>query len=400
MIQRLASFARIGIVEDLSIGLKRNIIVSNIVFFNVLICCLLLSLTCLGCQMMVLAYCSIAFTSLVCILLNRYGYYSISRLTFLVIFDVGVFFVGILSESTISHADDRLFLLVNVLLVGVLFNIKEKFLMGFSFLLTMLLLIAFDPLREFFQTFLSLGGYPSVSGQIFTFKFALAGVIVFLCIFNFQFLVNCSDDKNEREISDKQTLLKEIHHRVKNNLQIISSLLSLQSNFLDEKGDKNVFQNTQGRIKTIAIVHEKLYKSSDVKNINLVEYLTSIVELVGASFYTESVTVSYDMQEDSLGKFSIEKAIPCGLIVNEIMTNAYKHAFKGMDNGEISIGFVKTSTAYKMTIQDNGVGFDADVEIKGVNSLGYELVDSLVSQLEGRISYESVKGTKITVEFP
>ena len=130
-----------------------------------------------------------------------------------------------------------------------------------------------------------------------------------------------AEEKIKQSLVEKDVLLKEIHHRVKNNLQIISSLLNLQSNYLDDKVSEKLFKETQNRIKTMALVHEKLYKSEDVEYVNIEEYATSIVSLLSYSYDKEFIDVEYDFNTDGIGRFDIEKAIPCGLIINEIISN-------------------------------------------------------------------------------
>jgi len=214
MINKLSTFIKVGVVEGLNVSSKRSIVVSNIVFFNIAVCCFLVVLMCMKQELIALVYGGISFVSLICVLLNLFHFYTFSRVFFLLILNAGVFFAASLSLSDISYAHDRLFILTNILLVGVLFNVKEKLLIGVFFLFTIILLIAFDPLRDQIQSFLSIEPYSPTSPVAYIFKFALAGITVFLCIFYFQAVVNYSDKKNQKSIKDKELLIKEIHHRV------------------------------------------------------------------------------------------------------------------------------------------------------------------------------------------
>ena len=209
-----------------------------------------------------------------------------------------------------------------------------------------------------------------------------------------------AEEKIKQSLNEKSVLLKEVHHRVKNNLQIISSLLNLQSNYLDNDDSKSLFKETQNRIKTIALVHEKLYKSDDVEYVNLNDYIKSIVSLLSYSFDKDYIDVNYEMSCESLEKFEIEKAIPCGLIANEILSNSYKYAFPNQFSGEISIELKSSSENCVMIIRDNGIGMKTPVDFSNSNSLGLELIHSLVGQLEGTLEVSSENGTTYHIEFP
>lgn len=209
-----------------------------------------------------------------------------------------------------------------------------------------------------------------------------------------------AEEKIKTSLHEKETLLKEVHHRVKNNLQIISSLLNLQSNYLNDSESIELFQETKNRIKTLALVHEKLYKSEDVEYVNIKNYIESIIDLLNYSFGKEYIEVSINIEHELFEKFDIEKAIPCGLIVNEIVSNAYKHAFDKLLNGKIEISFtVENNNICTIVISDNGVGLPKDFDFNTLNSLGLELIDALVNQLDGSYEMKSEKGTRTKIEF-
>jgi two-component sensor histidine kinase/predicted hydrocarbon binding protein len=208
-----------------------------------------------------------------------------------------------------------------------------------------------------------------------------------------------AEEKIKISLHEKETLLKEVHHRVKNNLQIISSLLNLQSNYLNDSESIELFKETKNRIKTLALVHEKLYKSEDVEYVNIKNYIQSIVDLLSYSFDKEYIDVSIDIENELFDKFDIEKAIPCGLIVNEVVSNAYKHAFDKLLNGKIDISLTVENELCSIVISDNGVGLPKDFNLNNLNSLGLELIDALVNQLDGSYKMESKNGTKIKIDF-
>ena len=148
-----------------------------------------------------------------------------------------------------------------------------------------------------------------------------------------------AEEAIRESLHEKNILLKEIHHRVKNNLQIISSLLNLQSNYLSDDDSKTLFKETQNRIKTLALVHEKLYKSEDIEYVDISEYIKSIVSLLSYSYNKEYIDVKYDFSDEKLERFDVEKAIPCGLIINEIVSNSFKYAFPKVFQGEVKVTF-------------------------------------------------------------
>lgn len=199
-------------------------------------------------------------------------------------------------------------------------------------------------------------------------------------------------------LREKDLLLKEIHHRVKNNLQVIVSLLGIQSSYIHDPRDLEVFTESQNRIHLMALVHEQLYQSKDLAHIDFRAYLGSLVDDVLASGRTSSASVSVDADEAYL---DINAAIPCGLIVNELVTNCLKHAFAGRSGGRIDVGLRLTHDGeYVLTVADDGVGFPVDCDFRELPSLGMQLVASLVAQLQGTIEMSSESGTEFTIVFP
>lgn len=201
-----------------------------------------------------------------------------------------------------------------------------------------------------------------------------------------------------KSLEEKSILLKEVHHRVKNNLQIISSLLNLQSRYLKDEETNAMFSETKNRIKAIALVHEKLYKSSDVQHVNLKKYLQSIVDLLQDSFdFGYSIRLNSDGLANN--KIKIEKAMPCGLIINELVSNSIKYAFVNQKSGEITITVSENHGQYSISVADNGVGLPDDFSFDSINSLGFEIILSLVEQLNGSIDFENEKGVNFIINF-
>lgn len=198
-----------------------------------------------------------------------------------------------------------------------------------------------------------------------------------------------------KQSEERELLLKEIHHRVKNNLQIISNLLELQA--MKSEGDASaVLLDGQLRVQSMAMIHQKLYQQDNVAELDFKEYLTQMQGHWKSTFEAEKLaTLALDCENIFL---DIDTAIPLGLIINELITNAYKHAFKGIEQPAISISMRQINAGnYELKVQDNGVGFDKD--LSKLKSLGMRLVQRLSKQISGDLTIESVQGALFTIQF-
>ncbi|MBL4656069.1 MAG: PAS domain S-box protein, partial [Bacteroidia bacterium] len=200
----------------------------------------------------------------------------------------------------------------------------------------------------------------------------------------------------KRSLQEKEILLKEIHHRVKNNLQIISSILSLQSSYLNDKRTINILKESQDRIKSMAFIHESLYQTKDFSSINISEYIENLSKNLVYSFGTECSFVNLKLDTDNID-LSLDTAIPCGLIINELVSNSLKYAFPDNHKGEIKITLKQKNKRLILTIADNGVGLPSGLNFKKTESLGLQLVNTLVEQVNGDITKMNVKGTKFII---
>jgi len=207
-----------------------------------------------------------------------------------------------------------------------------------------------------------------------------------------------SEELIKASLEEKDVLLKEVHHRVKNNLQLVSSFLSLQSHFLPDEATKKMFEETRNRIKTLAMVHEKLYKS-DSQYVALKDYIESVVDLLAYSFHQEGRKVIIQLNCESIEKISIDIAIPCGLIVNELVSNAFKHGFPDCSGGNIIVDIKENDNGYVLSVKDDGVGLPSGFNLDTFNSLGLEIVCSLVEQIDGQISFESKAETVFSINI-
>lgn len=199
---------------------------------------------------------------------------------------------------------------------------------------------------------------------------------------------------------EKEILLKEVHHRVKNNLQIISSLLNLQSKSIKDKDSLEKFEETQNRVRAMALVHEKLYESKESSRINFTEYINAFIEAVNRSYNISEERVSLHTEINIKDSFlKIDTAIPCALILNELVSNCFKHAFPKEKKGNIYLNVSKLKNEYIIEVTDDGIGIIGDMNLKESTSLGLQLVAMLVEQINGDMTILSQKGTSFIIKF-
>ncbi|MBZ8178727.1 PAS domain S-box protein [Oscillatoria salina] len=208
-----------------------------------------------------------------------------------------------------------------------------------------------------------------------------------------------AEEKIKASLREKELLLKEIHHRVKNNLLVVSSLLEWQADYFKNPKIIKMFENSQHRIQTMALIHEKLYRSDDLAQINFGDYLETLVNHIFMSCNPESqsVKIALDLQPINL---NIETANPCGLIVNELVANIFKHAFPGDRKGKIWLKLEKNKAReITLIVKDNGVGFPETIDWQNTESLGLQLVCTLTEQIEGKLELERSHGTTFKLTF-
>jgi PAS domain S-box-containing protein len=206
----------------------------------------------------------------------------------------------------------------------------------------------------------------------------------------------------EKEIQDslheKEILLQEIHHRVKNNMQIISSLLSIQTRYVDDKESINVLKESQNRVKSLAMIHEKLYKSKNFDKIYLLDYIESLVWDLFYSYAIKKGRIIPILDIDDI-KLNIETSVPCGLIITELVSNCLKYAFPNQKEGELKVSLKSIGNEYKLIISDNGIGIPENIDFFNTDSLGLQLVNSLTDQIDGKIEFNRDNGTEFKITF-
>ncbi len=199
-----------------------------------------------------------------------------------------------------------------------------------------------------------------------------------------------------KSLEDKKLLLREIHHRVKNNLQIISSLLNLQADEANDSQAEEFSRLSQDRIRAMALIHEKLYKSHDINQVDLQSYITSLIESLFIS-YDVSSSLNLKLKVDDI-KLNLDTAIPCGLILNELITNTIKYAFPN-NLGNLEIECTESDNEFTLIVCDDGVGLPSDINIDSPRTLGLRIVKSLTDQIDGTIELDRSQGTKFIIKF-
>jgi len=205
-------------------------------------------------------------------------------------------------------------------------------------------------------------------------------------------------ERLKASLREKELLLKEVHHRVKNNLQVISSLLNLQARHVVDPRALELFKESQNRVRSIALFHEKLYQAKDLGHVEAFEYLNTLIANLLAAYGAKPTAVSLEVEREIL--LGVDVAIPLGLVLNELISNALKHAFPDGRRGQIRVQLGRCDQdRYRLVVSDDGVGFPADLDFRNAPSLGLQLVCTLVDQLAGTIELIGAPGTTFNVTF-
>ncbi len=248
--------------------------------------------------------------------------------------------------------------------------------------------------------------------------YLLAGIIILLAIILFLILNNHYSKKREDQLylknkqistqnelieqalKEKEALIKEIHHRVKNNLQIVSSMLSLQMSKISDKNTQTILRDAQQRINSISLTHQMLYQKDNITSISLGDYVENLTGQIEKTIFSGDIklTTKIDSRER---KINIDSAVPLGLLINEILTNAYKHAFSANEKGNVSVSLLDNTEECVLTIGDNGKGLPDNLESINKSSMGMELINILSEQLGANLKIERANGTTfiITIKF-
>src|SRR5208283_5033124 len=208
-----------------------------------------------------------------------------------------------------------------------------------------------------------------------------------------------NEEKIKKSLEEKESLLKEIHHRVKNNLQVICSLLRLQRRHVTSEESRTVFKETDSRVRSMAMLHEALYQSENLNRIAAKEYVHDLASYLFQSYNAAIQGINLHIEVEDLS-FGIDTAIPCGLIINELITNALKHAFPAGSKGEIRICLhCLADDEWELVVADDGAGLRKDIHVNQKESLGLSIVQALAKQLQGEMESKALNGTEFRIRF-
>ncbi len=350
----------------------------------------------------------IEFFTLICLsafILNKWQYHQFAISFLLIAISIAIFYFdsysGLASGTYLYHFP-------LVLAIAFIFDPKEKTLMMTHFLLPILfIIINVSTNYELFKS-----EYLTDQNRYRMFMFNLPfsassiGIFIYMTISNNtrqnRLYEQRIKERNEaaqtiqKALAEKEILLAEIHHRVKNNLAIISSLLNLRENTIENIEAKNVLNDSKNRVKSMALIHDRLYKNDSLTNIDFKSYIEDLTREISYSYPTISSLVTIESTISNI-QLNVNNAIPCGLILNELLTNCYKHAFNGRGSGIIWISFDSDGLNYTLRVKDNGVGIKDDYTQS--DSLGMVVVQSLSDQLKGKHSFTVNNGTSFELQF-
>jgi len=209
-----------------------------------------------------------------------------------------------------------------------------------------------------------------------------------------------ADKQIQHSLKEKEILLREVHHRVKNNLQTISSLLDLQAESIKDSAALEAFRSSQSRIRSMALIHERLYKSENLSRIKAQEYIKNLIDYLEATYDSQAGNIKLKTNVQNI-LLNLDTAIPCGLIINELVSNSMKYAFPGEQAGTIEVSLLVSSTdSISLSVKDDGIGIPADITVENSPSLGLQLVYLLAKQINGTLITERKNGTKVELIFP
>jgi PAS domain S-box-containing protein len=206
------------------------------------------------------------------------------------------------------------------------------------------------------------------------------------------------DRKIRDSLKEKEVLLQEVHHRVKNNLQVISSILNLQTSYVDDPHTLEILRESQQRIKSMSFIHETIYRTADFSRLEFMDYIKTIASNLIQSYRSAATAIEFVPNMQSVG-LNLDQAIPCGLIINELVSNALKYAFKGRKKGRLEILLMEENQDVMLAVKDDGIGLPKDFAFEKNNSLGIQLVYALLEQLDATMKVDQSNGTEFFIRF-
>jgi two-component sensor histidine kinase len=346
-----------------------------------------------------------AFSCILVFWVNASGYHRIATSTLLIVISGVIFFFD--SYSGLGSGT-YLYYFPLILAISFLHDFKEKRLLLFHLGLPILFIII--NLSTHYQLFLTQQLTADIQYKMFCFNLLSSA-----CAIGFFMYLTISNNLRESEVyeqrlnerkateqaiksalTEKEVLLAEIHHRVKNNLAIITSLFNLQISTVENDEAKDILLESKNRVKSMALIHDRLYKSENMGDVDFAKYTKELIDEIQYSYPTISESVIVNTHISNI-KLNVNTAIPCGLILNELLTNCYKYAFKGRSNGIIDIEFTSIGNMLRLMVRDNGVGLKENY--KDSESLGMVVIQSLSEQLDGDYKFTVENGTKFELKF-
>ena len=206
------------------------------------------------------------------------------------------------------------------------------------------------------------------------------------------------EEKLIESVKEKEVLLKEVHHRVKNNLQVINSILNLQSSYVEDEETLQIIIESQNRIRSMSYIHESLYQTKDFSSISFDNYISNLIQNLVHSYQIHAEKTKLLLEVDKV-ELALDQAIPCGLILNELITNSLKYAYPEGQAGEIKIVVKEIGGKVNISVQDFGIGLPENFKIEQSDSLGLSLVDTLIDQLDGELILKRESGTEFLIIF-
>ncbi len=249
------------------------------------------------------------------------------------------------------------------------------------------------------------------------FQFIIFAILAFLCLIieMWLFMKSIENSKNQlleyikklqdaegkhlQDIKDKEVLLAEVYHRVKNNLAVVSSLINLQINTLEEESAKSALTDCKSRVNSMAMIHQKFYEGKEYSNINFKNYIEDLIKELKSVYNPKNKKIDVFSHLDSNLNFNLSTAIPCGILLNELISNSFKHAFTFQENGIIEIKLESQNDLFLLEVKDNGQGFDYQKAAEKSSSLGIILIQALSEQLNGNFQFFTHNGTTFRLLF-
>jgi two-component sensor histidine kinase len=215
---------------------------------------------------------------------------------------------------------------------------------------------------------------------------------------NIEMMLRDSANQINSSLKEKDILMREIHHQVKNHMQMVSSLIRFQENYIEDEQLLKIFKEIKNRVRTMGLIHEKLYQSENCLSINFAEYTRELANSLFTAYSVNKDLIRMNIDIDDI-LLEMDTAIPCGLIINELLSNSLKHAFPEGREGEVSVELTEDDSKLTLIVSNNGVSFPKDLDFRSTDSLGLQLVNMLTEQIKGTIELDRSSGTVFKITF-